>query len=114
MPEEIRCDTCGQVWAVHDLAPIHDVWGRVEPGGVVPLGQCPAPDCRALCYPPYGAVYDLEQQCAALRDVVSQLLDWAAMLGGWEAPVWTPARRVLARACHGARRKPRRRGTARP
>jgi hypothetical protein len=28
--------------------------------------------------------------------MVSQLLDWAAMMGGWEAPVWAQARRVLA------------------
>jgi hypothetical protein len=113
MPDEIRCDTCGQVWAAHDLAPIQ-AWGQVEPGGIVPLGQCPAPDRRALCSPLYGYVHDLEQQCAALLDVVSQLLDWAAMMGGWDTPVWTQARRVLARTRPGARRRPRGRGAARP
>jgi hypothetical protein len=40
MSDAIRCTTCGQVWAALDLAPIYDYWGRVRPGGVVPLGQC--------------------------------------------------------------------------
>jgi hypothetical protein len=114
MREAIRCHTCGQVWAAHDLAPMHDDWGRVEPGGIVPLGHCPAPHCRALCYPAYGSVHDLEQHCAALHDVLSRLLDWAAMMGGWEAPVWAQSRRVLARTRPGARRRPRGRGAARP
>ena len=95
MSDAIRCTTCGQVWAALDLAPIYDYWGRVHLGGVVPLGQCPGATCQALCYPPYGYVHDLEQQRAALQDVVSQLLDWAAMMGGWEAPVWAQAQRVL-------------------
>jgi hypothetical protein len=98
MPEAIRCTTCGQIWVALDLAPIYDYWGRVHPGSVVPLGQCPSPTCQALCYPPYSYVHDLEQQHAALQDVVSRLLDWAAMMGGWEAPVWAQARHVLARS----------------
>jgi len=28
---------------------IHDIWERVEPGEVMPSGECP--DCGALCYP---------------------------------------------------------------
>jgi hypothetical protein len=97
MRDSIRCDNCGQSWAEHDLDPIHDYWGRVEPGGVVPLGQCPNATCQALCYLPYGYVHDLEQHRAALHDVVSRLLDWAAMMGGWEVPVWAQARRALTR-----------------
>lgn len=97
MRDESHCDNCGQVWAVHALDPIQDDWGRVKPGGVVPLGQCPDVTCRALCYPTSGYVHDLEQHRAALRDVVARLLDWAAMMGGWDAPVWAQARRVLAR-----------------
>jgi hypothetical protein len=75
MCHDIRCDICGQVWAKHDLAPIPDNWGRVESSGIVPLGRCSDATCRALCYPPYGSVHDLEQQRAALQDVVSRLLD---------------------------------------
>ena len=100
MPDAIRCATCGQVWAALDLAPIYDYWGRVHPGGVVPRGQCPNTTCQALYYPAYGSVHDLEQHRAALQDVVPRLLDWAAMMGGWEALVWAQAGRVLARS-HG-------------
>ena len=96
MRHNIRCNHCGQVWAAQDLAPIPDDRERVAPGDVVPLGACPAPDCRALCYPAYGYVYDLEQQCTALHDIVARLLDWAAVMGGWDAPVWDQARRALA------------------
>jgi hypothetical protein len=91
-----RCNKCGQVWAVQDLAPIPAERKHVAPSGVVPLGACPNTDCQALCYPAYGYVYTLEQQCIALQDIVSRLLDWAAAMGGWEAPVWDQARRALA------------------
>jgi hypothetical protein len=96
MHNTIRCNHCGQVWAVQDLAPIPDERKYVAPGDVVPLGACPNTDCQALCYPAYGFVYTLEQQCTALQDIVSRLLDWEAMMGGWDAPVWDQARRVLA------------------
>jgi hypothetical protein len=98
MSDNISCDNCGQTWPETEIDPIYDYWGRVEPGGVVPRGQCPNPDCRALCYPAYGYVHNLEQQLAALQDAVSQLLDWAQALGGWEAPVWEQAREALARS----------------
>jgi hypothetical protein len=96
MRNAIRCNTCRQVWVVQDLAPIPDERRRVAPGAVVPLGACPNPDCRALCYPAYGYAYTLEQQCTALHDIIARLLDWAATMGGWEAPVWNQARRTLA------------------
>jgi hypothetical protein len=96
MRNDIRCNNCGQVWVAQDLAPIHDDWERVAPGDVVPLGACPNPDCQALCYPAYGYVYDLEQRCTALHDIVARLLDWEAAMGGWDAPVWDQARCVLA------------------
>ena len=95
MTEPIRCDNCNKDWTEDALDPVRDYWGRVEPGGVIPLGQCPDPDCRALCYPPYGYVYSLEQQCASLRDVLARLLEWAQAMGGWEAPVWEEARCIL-------------------
>jgi hypothetical protein len=46
-----RCDNCGAIWDRDELRDIHDFWERVEPGGIMPSGQCPNPDCRALCYP---------------------------------------------------------------
>lgn len=105
MHNDIRCDNCGQVWQEGNLAPIQAILSRVDPGGVMPSGQCPAADCQALCYPASGYVYDLEQQLAtahrhlsALQEAIRRLLAWADMLGGWEAPCWASARRALARS----------------
>lgn len=95
MEDSMRCEHCGHTWLEEDLGQIHHYWERVEPGGVVPLGQCPDPDCRALCYPPYGYVYALEQRLAAMQDVLARLLVWAEAMGGWEAPVWDEARGLL-------------------
>jgi hypothetical protein len=103
MTDHLQCDNCSQIWEAHDLDPIQDYGSRVEPGGVVPCGQCPDAACRALCYPASGYVHDLEQQLTALRDVISRLLDWAAAMGGWEAPVWVQARYALTRS-HGQER----------
>lgn len=91
----IHCDNCGSSWEAGALGQITHYWERVEPGGVVPLGQCPNTECGALCYPPYGYVYELEQELAAMRDVLTRLLEWAALLGGFEALVWDEARALL-------------------
>lgn len=93
MAEPIRCPYCGSA-----LGEIHNYWGRVEPGSVVPLGRCPNAYCGALCYPPYGYVHELEQKLAALEDVLARLITWADYMGGWEAPVWEEARRLLGLA----------------
>ena len=94
MTETIRCGNCGMVWTEEELDPVHDYWGRVQPGGVVPLGQCPCFDCKELCYPPYGFVYELQERLAALEDVLTRLLEWEQFMGGWEGAVWDDARRI--------------------
>jgi uncharacterized OB-fold protein len=44
------CDDCGKVFVpTTDLADIPDLLQRVEPGGMVPMCECP--DCGALAYP---------------------------------------------------------------
>lgn len=43
------CDDCSACRAEGDLNYIMDYHERVEPGGMVPSGECP--DCGALCYP---------------------------------------------------------------
>jgi hypothetical protein len=103
MSDISECNNCGQAWPVAALDPIQNYWERVTPGSIVPAGQCPNPDCRALCYPAYGSVYDLEQQLATmnrtlttLQETIQGLLEWAAATGGWEAPVWAQARHALA------------------
>lgn len=47
----VKCDDCGKVWSedvVKSLAEIDRLWDRIDPGGVVPAGECP--ECGALCY----------------------------------------------------------------
>jgi hypothetical protein len=43
-----KCDDCGHVCPVSALDDICDVQERLDPGGVVPAGQCP--ECGALSY----------------------------------------------------------------
>jgi hypothetical protein len=47
-----ECGNCGQQWTYDQLQPIVDLWERIEPGGEVPIGECP--ECGALCCPPEG------------------------------------------------------------
>lgn len=42
------CDNCRLYCAVSELDPIEDLEQRLDPGGVVPAGQCPS--CGALSY----------------------------------------------------------------
>jgi hypothetical protein len=44
-----ECDNCGSLWLGSELDRVRDLLQRVQPGGVMPSGQCP--DCGALCYP---------------------------------------------------------------
>ena len=46
------CDNCQKTWEDEELAEIHDPVERIDPGGVVPSGECP--ECGALCYPVKG------------------------------------------------------------
>ena len=46
------CDNCGQSWPERAMNPAKDLDQRLEPGGLVPLGECP--NCGALCYPDTG------------------------------------------------------------
>ena len=44
-----ECDNCDKLWAEDDLKEVEDLSMRVDPGGIMPSGECP--DCGALCYP---------------------------------------------------------------
>jgi len=43
------CDNCKKEWKRGMLCEAKDYFQRIEPGGVVPSGECP--ECGALCYP---------------------------------------------------------------
>jgi len=46
-----RCDNCSEIWNGRDLSDIANLYERIDAGGVVPSGECPDPECGALCYP---------------------------------------------------------------
>jgi len=43
------CDNCQGVYATDEIKPVKDLEQRIEPGCMVPSGECPK--CGALCYP---------------------------------------------------------------
>jgi hypothetical protein len=45
------CDNCKKEWKRGMLCEVKDYFQRVEPYGIVPSGECPDPECGALCYP---------------------------------------------------------------
>ena len=40
-PDKARCQNCGWEGDCNDVEPIEDVWERVQPGDVMPVGDCP-------------------------------------------------------------------------
>ena len=45
---KVKCQGCGWTGDVDALDPIRDVWSRVEPGDVMPHGDCP--ECGSSCH----------------------------------------------------------------
>jgi hypothetical protein len=43
-----RCDNCVWEGMASQTRPIRDLWQRLDPGGTVPIGECPK--CHALAY----------------------------------------------------------------
>lgn len=43
-----QCDNCRSLWSLDRLAPVDRLAERLDPGGVVPAGECP--ECGALAY----------------------------------------------------------------
>jgi hypothetical protein len=54
------CDNCKREWKREMLCEVKDYFQRVEPGGVVPSGECPR--CGALCYPKSEQIEEREQR----------------------------------------------------
>ena len=53
-----QCDNCDQYFDEDQLDPIRDLMQRVSPGELMPSGECPNPDCGALCHPKSLALKD--------------------------------------------------------
>lgn len=49
LPQSAECADCGRSFDVDDLAEPKRLQERLDPGGVVPAGECP--ECGALAYP---------------------------------------------------------------
>lgn len=47
--ENVKCDNCGLVIHKNNAEKIVNLAARLEPGGIVPAGECPY--CEALMYP---------------------------------------------------------------
>lgn len=73
MTPQSRCDDCGHLWSDSELVEPRHLSQRLDPGGVVPSGECP--DCGALCYPlDPGAlfVYDLPERPPRSRELEAE------------------------------------------
>ena len=44
----VKCDNCGWEGVSSQVGDIHDIAERIDPGGEVPVGECP--ECTCLCY----------------------------------------------------------------
>lgn len=51
---EHECQNCGKVWKEEELLEIKHLSMRVAPGEPMPSGECPEPECGALCQPKEG------------------------------------------------------------
>jgi hypothetical protein len=75
--DKSRCDNCQKVTSDEDLNSINDIYERVDPGGVMPSGECP--HCGCLAYP---IVRKKQQRCIVLQD------NDADVLGVYLIPPW--------------------------
>ena len=46
--EGYTCQNCGEDWAEASLLEVSDVYERVQPGDVMPDGECP--ECGGVCF----------------------------------------------------------------
>ena len=98
MSPDAICLDCDQGWTtseVEEVTPdeIPHFWKRVASSDITPLGTCPS--CEGLCLPTWGPAYTQSQRVNDLCEVVASLLEWSEQMGGWDAPCWNRARRLL-------------------
>jgi hypothetical protein len=116
--DHYACANCGAVWTAEQLAPYHDFWSRVQPGEIIPQGDCAG--CGAFCYPPEPPTTPLHlwivtyehkhgtdtYVCASEQDTLQQLgrllLDWLAdNLDVFDAATMPYAQAILTHLEHG-------------
>lgn len=67
-----ECANCGLRTKADDLDPTHDIWSRIQPGEILPHGDCP--ECGAFCYP----VTEPEKRLT-IHDAMERLLKCAEL-----------------------------------
>ena len=53
MKSTIQCQLCDKEWRENQVIPLEnvpDLLQRIDPGEVVPFGECPDPECGGLCH----------------------------------------------------------------
>ena len=76
--DKSRCDNCQKVTSDEDLNSVNDIYERVDPGGVMPSGECP--HCGCLAYP---IVRKKTRRCVAIQDA-----DSGKIVGVYLIPYW--------------------------
>jgi hypothetical protein len=53
MDSIVECQLCDKEWRENQVIPLEnvpDLLQRIDPGEVVPFGECPDPECGGLCH----------------------------------------------------------------
>ena len=95
------CDNCQTLWKLEDLTDIDNdtFWFTISPGDPMPSGGCPnEATCDGLwCYPEDKPTQHetLTKERDHLARILSRLITWEGIMGGFEASVWDEAREAL-------------------
>lgn len=91
--ETATCDNCGTVWPIEKLNDITSFFQRVAAGEPVPAGECPDPECTALCHvperePPKPTFKERYRKvcgdCGGTNVVADAYAAWNETLQAWE------------------------------
>ena len=88
-PETATCQACGWHGLADDTRELRDVCDRVQPGDVMPAGECPLEGCRgaAMLDDRCGNQTDLQpvcNTCANTRVLVDAWAEWDTAAQRWK------------------------------